>query len=355
MPFVTAPLALVLFQLSWFPWGLAKWLMTALNVAVALCIPWLVLRSFPHCASLSRQERWLVQLAFYAFVPTRVAVWLGQNTIPVFGLMLVALLVKERSWLLAGICLGLALSKYAVALPLVLLLLLRWRRRHGWMIVTALWVQVSAVVVISLRSGDSPLQLLQDHLEVFLSFAQWTGALGTQLQDIVPEGMPLPVAGVVLAVSVAALLSWWLRRWRRVPADCMPLADYQLWVVLVLSTLLVVYHSDYDVLMTVVFLPLGLYAIRHPSSWGLTPGQTRWLSAVTVMLVGVLILPGSIVSEVLSDAATEQWLGWVGLGVTLTVLVALATAVWLLMRFLRAARQQAPSSGAQARRSRWRA
>jgi hypothetical protein len=309
--------------------------MMVVNVAVVLCIPRLVLWSFPEYPSLSRAERWLVHLAFYAFVPTRVAVWLGQISLLVFALMLAVLWIRERSWLLAGICLGLALSKYAVTLPLVLLLLLRWRRTHVRILVTALFVQLAGILLIALRSGDSALRLLLDHVDVFLSFAYWTGAFGTQLGAILPAGIPLAVAGLLAALLVAALLSWWLRQWKRLPVGLAPLAGYHLWVVLVLSTLLVVYHSGYDVLMTVVFLPLGLYAVGHPDPWRLTTRQTRFLSAVVLLLVVMLILPGSIVNVVLSDAATQQWLDWVERGVTWTVVLVLGTAAWLWVRLLR--------------------
>ena len=347
LPPNTAPLALILFQFSRVSWPTAKWLWTLVNLALVLLLPGWVMRTFPERRSLTPADRWLIHLAFYAFVSTRVAVWVGQTTLVVFALMLAAIWLRPRSWPLAGLCLGLALSKYSLALPLFLWLVLQLRRREWLIAGTGLLVQAAGLVAIALLSGVTPLRVAQDYVFIFRWIVGSTEGEGAQLASLAPH-QTLWIVAVALS-CLAGFTAWaaYLRRHQTQHslgnkgaaagylARSGPLADYHLWVILVLWTLLAAYHGVYDSLVAVVLLPLGLYAIRNPQLWRLALWQQRLTGLVVAGFVAVLVMPGSIVYDYLPRGLAAVWMQVESLGVTVALMAGSLWVLWLWLRLVR--------------------
>jgi hypothetical protein len=122
IPANTAPLLFIFTLFAYLPWMLAKTVWMVLCVALVLVTPWLALRLLPPSLQLPLGLKWVVALSFYAMKGPRVAIANGQPSILVFFLMIVTLLLRQRHWFWAGLILGVALSKYSIALPVALFL-----------------------------------------------------------------------------------------------------------------------------------------------------------------------------------------------------------------------------------------
>lgn len=110
LPANTAPLLLTLSLFSWLPWQTARLVWFVVNLLLAGLLPLLVIRGLAPPPPLPRTAVMVTCLLFYALKSTRGALGPGQTTLIVFTLMVLALVVWRRSWLAAGLLLGLALS-----------------------------------------------------------------------------------------------------------------------------------------------------------------------------------------------------------------------------------------------------
>jgi len=110
-------------------------------------IPGLVIRLLPEKNSLTGFHKLLIFFVFFILQGTRIANWVGQTTLLVFFFMLTALLVTRKNEFLAGILLGIALSKYSLAISVFLFLLLK---REYLILIISLVVQVLGAAIVSL-------------------------------------------------------------------------------------------------------------------------------------------------------------------------------------------------------------
>ncbi len=135
-----APLARLPYVAAYLVWAL-------FNLALILGF-WKLLR--PRLHSLHRLLPGLPLLAMFAFFPLMMALLQGQDSILLlflYGLAFLALATGRA--FVAGLCLGLALFKFQLVLPFVLVLLLRrqWRAVAGFVITAFGLLLVSAAVV----------------------------------------------------------------------------------------------------------------------------------------------------------------------------------------------------------------
>ena len=135
-----APLARLPYVAAYLVWAI-------FNLALILGF-WKLLR--PRLPSLHRLLPGLPLLAMFAFFPLMMALLQGQDSILLlflYGLAFLALATGRA--FVAGLCLGLALFKFQLVLPFVLVLLLRrqWRAVAGFVITAFGLLLVSAAVV----------------------------------------------------------------------------------------------------------------------------------------------------------------------------------------------------------------
>ncbi len=341
----TAPLALLLFQFSWFSWPLAKWLWTLVNLPLALLVPYLVIRSFPERGAFDESVRLLLHLLFLAFMSTRVSLWLGQTTLVVFSLMLATWLLRERNWPLSGLALGLALSKYSLALPMVLFLLVEARRRNWLILAVAGLVQVAGACAVAYLSRETPWAVLQDYIRIFRRVAASTKDYGIQISALVPLRGRASIVGPVLTTILMVILMSLLWRRMRWPAAFAPLAHYCGLMILTVWTLLVAYHGIYDAQVVVLIIPALLYAIGEPKRWQLSPLHTGMLIGILGLTILVLSLPGEIAGVLLAPQALKAWLWAQARAQNMTLFMLLAVSLWLLLRLRRAAGGPAAGTG----------
>lgn len=321
-PANTAPLLLFLSLFSWFSWPVAQWMWLAVNVGLMAWTPWLALRLLP--ALPPRWLCWWLALAFYGFTGVRVAVWSGQTTLLVFVLMLLAHRSVERRPWLAGLALGLALSKYSLALPLALLWLYhrRWRpAAAAGALLAALLTQVAGLLIVSSLDNGGVMETLRLYWQLFL---RHTSQPGIHLGGLWPASAAWQVtAAAVICLTVLAAL-W---RWRRQPPT--PYSDLLLLALFTLAAVLVAYHRLYDVVPVILFLAAAAYALAQPPSW-FTTGQQAGMALATVVVVGLLCLPGEVVGRILPASLAALYLTAANALITAALLLALIGTTWLL-------------------------
>ena len=82
--------------------------------------------------------------------------------------MMIALLFSDRLWVVAGLALGLALSKYSLSLPIFLFLLYK---RNFKVLLMAVATQLAGILGMAALSGGTPVRIIQEN--IMLKFAMY--------------------------------------------------------------------------------------------------------------------------------------------------------------------------------------
>jgi len=315
----TAPMMLLLSGLSWFSWPVAKAIWLVCNVVFTAAVPWLILALLPASLRLPRTGQWLVAGLFYLLKAPRLVTVVGQTSLCVLFLMLAAVLVRKRSWLLSGLLLGVAVSKYSLALPAALWLLID---RRYLVLGTALAVQVAGLLLISSLGTYSPLETVAVYIKLMV---EHVGEEGIHIAYFTAQYRML---GNLLVAGGSLILLWRLCRWwwRARPvedADVLPVMT-----VLSLWTLLVAYHRSYDVILVGLFLVLGSAMVWHAR---LPVRQVRAVVAFMAVAMVVLCLPMGTLRGIVPSRVCDEWLLPVErASTTLTLLAMLGVSTWFL-------------------------
>ncbi len=333
-PANTAPLVLLLTAFSFFSWPAAKLAWFAINLASALAIPWLALKLLP-AGWMTTTQKSVIILSFYVFSGTRIATWMGQTTLFVLLLMLLSAVTWKRSWLWSGILLGLALSKYSLAFPVLLLALYRRKTR---VVIAALGVQIAGALAISAMSGTSLFDITKGYLRMAEYHASLQGVACYQcihLGSLITE-RTLAVDALILAGAglILALFCYWL--WRssggqgedeKAVIDILALSAFTQWV------LVAGYHRSYDSEAAVIFVAA---IVTLFSSSELSPRVAPWRHLILYFLIGfifILALPGEIMDVLLPDELLDYWLRLLSIAMTVALTGGFVVS-WLLLRQL---------------------
>ena len=249
VPSNTAPVVLLLHVMAYLSWPTARALWACVNLASALAAPWLAMRLLRD--RIDRVGAWMVALAFYGWSAVRNALYLGQTALPVFVLMVsaVALSAGQRP-VLAGLVLGVALSKYSLALPILLLFGLRRRWRE---IGVAVAVQLGGACAVAVLARQTPWGVAQTYVALL---SLHLGQRGIDLKTLLPSDsrLALPAALLLTLLVMRALRPRLGAPWssREGAGDARhPIAPQEHWTLCVSSiwVLLVAYHRVYDAVL----------------------------------------------------------------------------------------------------------
>jgi hypothetical protein len=219
--------------------------------------------------------------------------------------------------------LGLALSKYTLAVP-VLLLALCWRR---WRVAaTALAVQVLAALAVS--GLDAPLLTVTGHLNRVGGFPSNPGIHISGFLRL--EGIAVWGVAAVFTLAVFGLLWDWWRRGER--AGLMTFTGWHLLAILVFWALLVIYHRPYDTPVAVVFVALAVYGLANPALWNLSESARAGVAVFLGAFIVVMSLPTGAIAPLLPRALAEAWPDVTRGTMTVGLLLALGCTYWLLRR-----------------------
>jgi hypothetical protein len=215
LPFNHPPFEALLFApLARLPYVAAYLVWAVFNIALILGF-WNRLR--PRLPSLHGFLPALPLLAIFAFFPVIMALLQGQDSILLlflYGLAFSALATGRA--FVAGLCLGLALFKFQLVLPFVLVLLFRrqWRAVAGFVVTAFVLLLVSAAVVGWSGVMAYPgfvLRLSRSGAQAGIYPRDMPNLRGLVAGSLHLAGLPATLLIIALSVALVALAAHWWR------------------------------------------------------------------------------------------------------------------------------------------------
>lgn len=324
-PSNTPFMLLLLTPLAYFSWEDAKTGFMLINLLLLLMTAILIIRRVPFAGvKLSPIDEIFIFLVYIDLSATRIAVENGQTTLLVFLLMLIAWIYADRDWRIAGVALGLALSKYSLSLPMFLFLL--YKRKFRVLFLSA-GVQLFGVLAMAAITKTSPVTIVLENIQLFFRLFDQPGIhLSRWFESL--SGNPfvsmLPV--LVLTLAIFAPIYFWLRG-RSIPASMQDMVDFHIVTILFIWTMLAAYHRLYDTLILISFLILIYKGLNIPSLWRLSDRERKFIFGFLVVQPFIFILPARYLDRFLGPG----YYGRVGDAVvTLTLIIMLEITVALL-------------------------
>lgn len=290
---ITPPLLLVLSPLSFLPWVAAKSTWLLLNLLFAGLVFWLVVEKMPFPnVSLERRTKTLIFLLFFNLSPTRIAIENGQITLLVIALMLVSILLADRSWPLAGFLLGMALSKYSVSLPVVLFFLYHRKFR---IVLTAFLVQLLGFTGVAVLSGNPLVLVLEEYLRIFMRIKVLSGI---HLATLIPGKILDDALPALLSLVLFSMLYAWLIRRRPPPTVNAAVLDVHLLTICALWSLLAGYHRLHDAPVVLLLIVLVFKSLQCAEVWQLVPRMRAVVASGLGVGLALLTIPARLVNMI---------------------------------------------------------
>lgn len=323
-PANTFPLVFILSGFSFLTWETAKIVWFWVTLVLIAIIPWMTFGLLPRPERPDRHTLWLIALAFIGFSSTRFAATIGQLTFLVFALMLASVLTSRKHPVLAGLLLGLALSKYSLSLGFLFYFM--FFERNPRLVLSALGVQLTGILALAVISGSSLWTILDGYLSMLSLHADMEGV---HLASLLPTGMDIPVA---IILTLCAGIPLWIMN-RKSPGVLSERSRFHFLVIILLWNLLVAYHRAYDASTYVLFLTYLATLINQPVQGTFSSrGRTilGWFALGTVL---VWILPaGSLTRSLLPQQIGPVVVRLTGYATTIILLASMAISIVVLSR-----------------------
>ena len=320
VPANTAPMVILLSIFSFFSWTTAKILWLICNLMISLITPLLVIRMFPRTRSLPLRYKILIVLLFISLFGTRNVLGNGQTSLLVFAAMLLAILL-EKEWLFGGVALGIALSKYSLAFPAVVLLMIERRYRP---VIVGVIIQVLGLLALAVMSNQPPADIVRAYIKIAQLHIYQPGI---HLATIFPWGVVSWLMVLLLSVGVAIAIGCHIRLW----VFSSHLIRPMLFNILMIWALLAAYHRAYDTFVVVIFLVLVVELLIGYRN--LLSAFSRWgLAMIAAWVLLVMILPARGVERIVNMPSTFMpvWLKCQSVTVTISLLIILCASIWIL-------------------------
>jgi len=330
----SSPLAFFLLApLAFLSWSLAKAVWLLINLVLLGCIPFLVYRLFQDKGWLSPWEGIALTCAMIGLSSTRNATASGQITFLILDLMLAAVVLADRRPWLAGLLLGVALSKYSLSLGVLLLFLLLEPKIR--LVLTACLVQLAGLLALMFISGSGLPAIIHEYLLMVNLHASMEGI---HLAALVRGSGQEVWIGLAWTLVVAIPIAYW--RWakalRRFGEKLVPLSRIHLLTILILWALLVVYHRAYDAMVVIVYMGLIAYLVKRSQAWDLSRAARFWIIAFSLAGQLLLMIPsGSMTRGYLPALLETVWGRVENLTTTFLILAFLGVGLFLLFRLRR--------------------
>ncbi len=263
--------ALMFVPLARLPYVAAYLLWAVFNLALILGF-WILLRS--RLPSLHGFLPALPLLAMFAFFPVTIALLQGQDSIVLlflYGLVFSALATGRT--FVAGVCLGLALFKFQLVLPFVLVLLVRrqWRAVAGFVTTAFGLLLVSATVVGwsgVLAYPGFVLRLSRSGAQAGIYPRDMPNLRGLVAGLLHLAGLPAALLIIALSIALLALAAYW---WRVQPGRQFVLGFSLCLTVTIITSYHMLTHD-----LSLLILPILLVAEQLVSGEIVGPRAASW-------------------------------------------------------------------------------
>jgi len=278
--------ALLFVPFSLVRYSVAYFLFMGFNAALLVIAFRLLL---PSLGNLSRVWVLLPAGIFFGFFPITIALMLGQDSILLLLLFVLATLsFNQNREFQAGLLVGLGLFKFQIVLPIALLFLIwrRWRFAGGF-VASAAGVAIVSVLVVGLAQ-------VRVYLSSLLSMSVGLASKADQFRyGISPSSMP-NLRGLIFAMAGGRLPTFWVQAitgaasvavlvWVAVAArDRLRGSDP--FLVAITAACIVSYHMlIHD--LTVMLVPLTLILSRFIESEASEDASGRWMVRFAALLL----------------------------------------------------------------------
>jgi len=326
IPSNTPTMLLLLTPFSYFSWNVAKWMVLVINLLLMLVTGWLVLRRVPFAGvKLAGIDELLLFLVYFDFSATRIAVENGQTTLFVFLLMLLAVIYAKRSWPMAGLTLGIALSKYSLSLPIFLFFLYK---KNFKILLLAIAIQILGLLGIAMIGKNSPVIVAEENFRLFFELFDQPGVhLARFFESFTDKKLLTEIPVLIMTLLVFIPLFLWLRKNKTSTPASEEIINFHLLTILFIWTMLVAYHRLYDTLILIFFFVLVWKGLVSPPLWNMNRRERRALLAYLAITPLILILPARLVDRVI-----PEYYGTVSDSVTTILFLIMLTISMLLLR-----------------------
>lgn len=328
VPAVTAPLNLLIGLLSWFSWPVAREIWLVLNLIVALMIPWLAIRLTTRHLEMNLIDKLIFALVFYNFYGLRQSLVVGQQTLICLFLIILALLNKDK-WLIAGVLLGIGISKYSVGLPVFLYFLLQRKYRVALM---SLVIQVGMILLLAPLKWGSPINTVVAYLKIVaVNYSQNGVHLLARFSE---QWIQIALFLAILCATVFLItLQYFYYKIMDLEGKGAVLNDLNL---ITLAIFLITYHRVHDMPFMVFFLLLATVVLSEIHNIGLSKLQTVLFLSSTGVIIFLLLfptIPGQIISALgLLDGSSESWTSVEAMS-SVAILMMFVLSAWLQLKF----------------------
>lgn len=307
LPGNTAPFVLFFTLFSFVPLRIAAVLWAIANFLISLMIPILILKIFETFGyTVEKHFYFFAVSVFLALNMTfRGIIGNGQTTTFILLFMLLSILfAREDRDVWAGISLGIALSKYNVAIPVVVYFL--YKREWRILILSGVF-QFAWLAALAAITQVSPFEILLNYLEIARFHATSGYVHGVNLGAYLPKNLYFAVGSFVFV----SLLFVWIGRKnsQRItnPAEVSASGEITFLSLTFLWTLLGLYHLGYDTVLAIFPILWILYRMNRygNSDW------ERPQAFVQIVLMGIsfigLIFPGTVFRVILPNRNLDSF------------------------------------------------
>ena len=284
----SAPVFLLMAPLSLLPWVSATLAWLLVNMVLGVFFVWIILKCIGK--KLLSLDGFLLMSLFFNLISTRQVFELGQTSLIVAAFMWLSFLVLSRNEIFSGILLGIAFSKFTLALPMIFYFVYK---KKIWALLFCCLTQVVGVLVLCIITQTNPVITVKAYLAGSRLVLNQTQSFAVHLSSLQWGSISSALMWIITTATIVASL-WSRARHSSVHSEELTaltlISIYSFW------SLLVLYHGRQDMVIALPFIALVLFGLNAHDSSGehsvsITGGERLLISAMCAMIMSVWIFP----------------------------------------------------------------
>jgi hypothetical protein len=255
----SAPVFLLMAPLSLLSWVSATLVWLFVNLALGVFFVWIILKCIGK--KVSSLDGLLLMSLFFSLICTRQVFELGQTSLIVAVFMWLSFIVLSRSETLSGIFLGIAFSKFTLALPMVFYFAYK---KKIWALLFCCITQVVGLLILCVATQTNPAIIVKAYLAGSRLVLNQTQSFAVHLSSLQWGGISSVLMWIITAATIVASL-WSRARHSSIRSE--ELTAFTLISIYSFWSLLVLYHGRQDMVITLPFIALVIFGLNaHDSS-----------------------------------------------------------------------------------------